>query len=184
MAVVLRAALGSELPPELRMRPIITDRLVCVVRDDHPSVGDALDLDEYVALDHVQVAPRGRPGGYVDELLADHGLTRRVGRAVPYFQVALSMVARSDRVLTVSERVARALAPGLGLRVLEPPLPLEPFALSMIWHPRYGSDPGHRWLRERFFEASELVGALSHEGARRSLSPTDPTTGVGGPSGR
>lgn len=170
----LAVGIYGALPPELRTRPIITDRLVCVARAGHPAVGEVLTLEAFTSLDHVQVAPRGQPGGYVDEVLASRGLRRRVTRAVPYFHVALEWVAGSDRLLTVSERIARRAAPGLGLRVLEPPLELEPFALSMVWHPRLDSDPGHRWLRERLVEVTQAQEAMAHPGSRRRLSRSDP----------
>ena len=87
------------------------------------------------------------------------------------------MTARSDYVLTVSERIARLLGPRLGLRVLEPPLPLEPFALSMVWHPRFDGDLAHRWLREQLLEATRALDGLAHPAPRRQLSVADPTTG-------
>jgi DNA-binding transcriptional LysR family regulator len=126
-------------------------------------------------LEHIQIAPRGRPGGYVDELLAARGLSRRVARAVPYFSAALQMVASSDRILTVSERIARLAAPTLGLTVVEPPLPLEPFALSMVWHPRFDADPAHRWIREQLLDVSREKDGLVHRSARKRLSRSDPT---------
>ncbi len=172
----LAVGIYRDLPPELRTRPVITDRLVCVVRAGHP-VGDRLDLQRYVALEHMQIAPRGRPGGYVDRLLAEAGLERRVSRAVPYFQVALAMVAASDAVLTVSERIARIAAPTHGLRILEPPLDLAPFALSLVWHPRFDGDAGHRWLREQFAAASAELDGRTHPQARNRLDRDDPTGG-------
>ncbi|MEM9072761.1 MAG: LysR family transcriptional regulator [Myxococcota bacterium] len=171
----LAIGIYGELPPELRTRVIITDRFVCAVRKDHPVVRKRLSLAQFLKLEHIQVAPRGRPGGYVDELLQERGATRRVARAVPFFRAALELTANSDRVVTISERIARKLGPPLGLKILEPPLPFEPFALSMVWHPRFDADPGHRWLRERLLEVTEAMGARSHPRARRSLSATDPT---------
>jgi DNA-binding transcriptional LysR family regulator len=173
----LAVGIYGELPPELKVRPLITDRFVCVVRADHPSVGDALTLEEFIALDHVQVAPRGQPGGYLDELLEQRGLRRRVSRAVPFFQVALAMTARADYVLTISERIARALAPSLGLKILEPPLALKPFALSMVWHPRFDADAAHAWLRDQLIKSARTLAPEQHPDARRQLSASDPTTG-------
>ncbi len=172
----LAIGIYGQLPPEMRTRPLITDRLICVVREGHPVVRKRLSIEQFTRLPHVQIAPRGRPGGYVDDLLAERGLSRRVARAFPYFRVALETTARADYILTVSERIARALGPQLGLRLLEPPLPLEPFALSMVWHPRFASDPGHTWLRQQLVEVTQ---ALDHPGARRRLSASDPTTGGG-----
>lgn len=173
-ATDLAIGIYGELPPELRSRPLITDRFVCVVREGHPTVRARLSLDRFVRLDHIQIAPRGRPGGYLDELLAERGLARRIWRAVPYFQVALAMVAESDAVLTVSERIARRLGDRLGLHILEPPLPLEPFTLSLLWHPRFDGDHAHAWLRAQLEEAARAVAPEHHPGARRRLSRSDP----------
>lgn len=167
----LTIGIYGDLPPELKTRKVITDRFVCVVRRGNPLVDAPLTLEQFVALEHIQVAPRGRRGGYVDELLAKQGLRRRVTRAVPFFSAALDLVANSDRILTISERIARLSAPELDLELHEPPLPLEPFALSLVWHPRFDADPGHAWLREQFLN----LDAAPHTSARRSLSKTDPT---------
>ena len=146
----------SELPSELRIQQLLTDEFVCVVRAEHPTVRSKLGLAEYAALDHLQIVPRGEPGGYVDELLAVHGLQRRVARAVPYFLAALVLTASTDYVLTVSRLLARPMASKLGLRLVAPPpeLGLEPYALSQIWHPRDDRDPSHRWLRSVIAQAA------------------------------
>lgn len=128
---------------------------MCVVRKDHPRVRRRLSLNQFVALEHVQIAPRGRPGGYVDDLLAERKLSRRVARTVPYFLTGLMLVAETDYILTVPGRVARATADRFGLRVIEPPLALDSYALSLIWHPRNDGDPAHQWLRSLFVRASE-----------------------------
>jgi DNA-binding transcriptional LysR family regulator len=170
----LAVGIYGDLPPELKTRTLFTERLVCVVRKGHPTVKKRLTLREFVKLEHVQVAPRGRPGGYVDELLEARGLERRVARAVPFFHTALEMAATSDYVLTISERIAKATSAALGLVVHEPPLPLEPFALSMVWHPRFDGDQAHKWLRQQLVE---VTADTPHAKARRRLSKTDPTTG-------
>lgn len=107
------------------------------------------------------------------------GLRRRVARAVPFFQVALAMTAGGDYVLTASERLVRGLGPGLGLKILAPPLPLRPFALSMVWHPRFDGDAAHSWLREQLAEAARALALVEHKDARRRLTPGDPTSGHG-----
>lgn len=176
-ATDLAIGIYGQLPQELKMRPIITDRLVCVVRQGHPLVNAQLSLAQYVALQHIQIAPRGRPGGYLDDVLAEQGLTRRVVRAVPYFQVAMAMAARTDHILTVSERIARKLGPALGLKIVELPMVTEPFALSMVWHPRFDADLAHKWLREQLLLVTSQLGGIAHDKPRRHLSSTDPTAG-------
>ncbi len=169
-AADLAVGIYGELPPELVTKTLLTDRFVCVVRADHPHVKRRLSLDEFLAMGHVQIAPRGRAGGYVDGVLAEKGLARRVERAVPFFLAALRLTAKTDYVLTVSERVARATVSDFGLRILEPPLELQPYALKQVWHPRWDGDAGHRFLRDALARAAQTVAGDVHEGARTSLS--------------
>jgi DNA-binding transcriptional LysR family regulator len=149
----------SDLPPDLRIQQLFDDRFVCVVRAGHPRVGRSLSLQQFVDLEHVQVVPRGSVGGYVDELLAKTGHQRRIARALPYFLAACLLVAETDYILTTSIRLARRLAPRLGLRMVAPPraLGLEPYQVAQLWHPRNDRDAGHRWLREAVAEAARTV---------------------------
>jgi len=167
------------LPPELQMRQLITDRFVCVVRADHPQANNKLTLKKYVQLSHIQVSPRGQPGGYIDDLLASRGMKRRVVRTFPSFRVALEIVSQSDYILTISERFAETFAKELQLKILEPPLPLEPYALSMLWHPRLNNVPAHRWLREKWLETAQQLTPKKYANPRRKLDDSDPTTGQG-----
>lgn len=167
----LAVGIYGDLPPELRTRVLLTDRFVCAVRADHPTVKKRLSLDQYLALEHVQVAPRGKPGGYVDDVLAERGVARHITRAVPFFLAALRLAARTDYVLTISERIARVMAPCLGLRLLEPPVALRPYALKLVWHPRFDGDAGHRWLREALLAAAKTAAGDAHDNPRTSLDP-------------
>jgi DNA-binding transcriptional LysR family regulator len=159
----------ASLPPELRTKQLFTDRFVCVVRKDHASIGDKVSLAEYAALDHVQIAPRGGVGGYVDDVLAEHGCTRRIVCTVPAFLAGLHFVAQTDYVLTISERLALAMADRIGLRILEPPVALRPYALQLVWHPRFDGDEAHRWLRTKLADAAKSAAQNIHAGARTKL---------------
>jgi DNA-binding transcriptional LysR family regulator len=133
----------------VRAQRILTERFVCVVREDHPSVGKRLTLDQFVALPHALITPRGHTGGLVDTALAKIGRRRRVALEVPHFLVAPFLVERTDMILTLAERIARALGPSVRLRMLTPPAELElpGFELSAVWHERNNEDPALTWFR-------------------------------------
>jgi DNA-binding transcriptional LysR family regulator len=173
----LAVGIYGDLPQEMRGRQLMTDRLVCAVRRDHPSVGKRLSLAQFARLPHIQVAPRGQPGGYLDDVLREKGLTRQIARAVPFFLTALGLAAQTDYIVTISERVARQMAPSLGLRLLEPPVALRPYALSLVWHPRFDGDAAHRFMRDVFARAAAAVAGDAHPDPRTRLAPSDPTSG-------
>jgi len=160
----LSVCILGHFPPEFLTRRLFTDRFVCVVREGHPGVGRRLTLDQYLALEHIVVSPLGRPS-HVDSVLAERGLERRIRRTVPFFLSGLLLAATTDGILTVSDRAATAMAATLRLRILEPPLPLSPYTLNLLWHPRLENEPANRWLRDVFVRArKEAVPELAPEG--------------------
>jgi DNA-binding transcriptional LysR family regulator len=173
----LAVGIYGALPQEMRSRQLLTDRFVCVVRRAHPVLTERFTLKRFVELPHIQIAPRGKPGGYIDDVLRERGVARNVARAVPYFTVALQLAAQTDYLLTVSERIARRYQRALALEVLEAPLKLRPYALSLVWHPRYEGDPGHKFLRDVFHHAARDVARERHALPRTRLDVGDPTTG-------
>jgi DNA-binding transcriptional LysR family regulator len=143
-------ALGNfrQVPAALRRQALFDERFVCLLREGHPRVGSRLSLKAYLELSHVLVAPMGYRGSVVDDLLVERGAEpRRVALTVPHFLVAPFIVAASDLVLTVPERVARRYASALPLRRLAPPLEVPGFTISQLWHERMHHDAGHAFLR-------------------------------------
>jgi DNA-binding transcriptional LysR family regulator len=146
--VVVSPARAEELPVGIRSRPLFRERFVCLVRAGHPSLRRAVDLAAWLSMRHLLVAPRGTPGGVVDETLAQLGQRRRVALAVPHFLLAPHAVASSDLVVTLGARVAGAFAHILPVRAFEPPVRLPGFEVRMYWHERHHRDQAQRWFRD------------------------------------
>ena len=83
----------------------------------------------------------------IDTLLEQQGLARRVALLVPHFASAPFVVAASDWIATVPERLAHLFA-ALRLQLLPVPLEVPPFRMTMLWHERFDHDAAHTWLRE------------------------------------
>ena len=141
---------------------LFDESFVCAVRRGHPVVrrggrgrggrglgGLGLSLRQYTTLPHLLVSPRAGLVGTVDAALAARGLSRRVAITVPHFSVAPAVLARTDCVATLAERVARLGARSAPLHLLAPPLALPGFAVHMVWHPQTDADPAAAWLRSQ-----------------------------------
>lgn len=157
---ILLDARGFELEVEvddaLQRRVLLRDGFRCFAREGHPAfAGRRLSLKRYVELGHVLVSPSGRGPGFVDRLLGERGLERRVVLRVPQFAAAVEVVAQTDLVLTGPSTLARSVV-GAGLVSRAVPLELPEHAIAMVWHPRFGDEPGHRWLRERLVEVAQM----------------------------
>jgi DNA-binding transcriptional LysR family regulator len=126
---------------------------VCVARQGHPATQGRFTLARYLEYGHILVAPLGGTGSMVDEVLAGLGKSRRVVAAVPHFFLAPFLVAQTDLLLMAPERMARLLAPAFDLKLLRPPVEIEGFTVSQLWHERVQHDPAHAWLRKLISEA-------------------------------
>lgn len=137
----------TNLPAGVVSQHLFDDTFLCAVRTGHPVVKKRLTLEHFVSLAHIQIAPRGLPGGPVDRALGARGLSRRVAVRTPSFLTAPILVASSDLILTAPTRVLLPLAAPFAFRTFPPPLPLEGFRIHQMWHPRSHDDPAHRFFR-------------------------------------
>lgn len=144
----LAIGFAHNVPAQLHSFDLFNDRFICAVRADHPTVGRRITPRQYADLPHIMVAPMGGVTGIVDSALSLHHLERRVAVTVPHFVVTPLVVAQSDCIVTLAERVARSFADVLPLRLLKPPVLLPAIRVAMAWHERSGHDPAQQWLRD------------------------------------
>lgn len=152
----------SGLTNDLRSRHLVKERLVGVIRTDHPLAGHRMTVKRFAELGHVVTSRRGIARGPIDEFLHAAGRTRRIAAVVPSFSAALAMCMRSDLTTIAPSRLAELFcAPG-GLAVFESPIPLPTVDVRVIWHDRDSADPAHRWLLGCVRRAAENVGIEQH----------------------
>jgi DNA-binding transcriptional LysR family regulator len=138
-------------PPQadgVRHEVLFEDRFVSLLRAGHPAARRPLTLERFVALPHVLVSPQGEGESVVDVALRVRKLQRRLVLRVPNFLAAPLVIAATDAIITLPERVARAVASQHRLAVRTPPLPLPEVIFSSFWHARNDGDVAHQWLRE------------------------------------
>ncbi|MEU4243174.1 LysR family transcriptional regulator [Actinoplanes sp. NPDC026619] len=148
-------AIGATAPdlPEFHSETLGHDQVVAILRHDHPCAG-RLDLTAYAAQPHILVSRRGRLTDPVDDLLATHGLHRRVLASVSTAASAMLIVSRTDAVLTAPEATWRPLIETFGLRTEPLPFPAPAPPMISSWHQRYETDPAHIWLRTQVRKAA------------------------------
>ena len=136
-----------EPPDNLVVQHLMDEGLACVVRADHPEVGDAITREQFERLKHVNIVPPGRMRAGLFQALAQQQLKRDVAISVTNFFAVAEMVAVTDYCATLPNLICRRLAHDSRLKVLPAPVDLSTFPVEMAWHVRYRHDPAHRWLR-------------------------------------
>ena len=118
------------------------------MRRGHPLLRGRPSIDELADYPHLSISRRGKLRGPLDDVLAKADHPTGDPPPFPSSFAALVVVASSDMVTTVSERVLEHFRDTLGLEKLPLQTNLPPIAVSQAWHPRFDADPAHRWLRE------------------------------------
>jgi DNA-binding transcriptional LysR family regulator len=146
-------------PDNLVVQHLMDEGLSCVVRADHPEIGEAISREQYERLKHVNVLPPGRMRAGLFQALDQRGLRREVAVSVTHFLAAPEMVAATDYCSTLPNLICRQLMSDPRLKVLPAPVDLGTFPVQMGWHVRYRQDPAHRWLRSLIGEVATSVAA-------------------------
>lgn len=144
---------GLEVHFSLKTKPsnpthverLLEDRLLVIMRRDHPAANKPMSLDAYLQLSHIKVTGVGT--SLIDETLASQGLMRRVMLKVPTWQGMLDVIESTDLVAAIP-------AHWMGLsrfaeHCIAAPLPVEGVSLAIdaSWHRRVDDDEGHKWFR-------------------------------------
>lgn len=127
---------------------VLRDRWVCIVAASNDAVGPQLTLDDLACLP--LVAPYSDDPLHFAPLreLRRLGVEPRVDVITDSFMTVPFLVAASDRVAFLHERLARLLAPVVPIRILPSPVDIGGLSLAMRWHPALTDDPAHRWFRQ------------------------------------
>lgn len=144
----------SASKPRLQTRTIFTDRYVCGMRKNHPLAKGKLTLDKFVRADHLLITLTGEPTGFVDHILREKGLQRRIAMTVNQFSLLPEVLANSNLIAAVNYRSVQHSPFAQALHLTELPFDHDPIRVQMMWHERKQRDTAHCWLLALLTEIS------------------------------
>ncbi|WP_349606752.1 MULTISPECIES: LysR family transcriptional regulator [Cupriavidus] len=139
-----------------RKKTLFTESYSCLLSATHPTIGDTLSLGEYVAAEHVVVAPFS--GHHlVEDVMNEMGLARKVALRVPHFTSLVAVIASTDLLLTLPTRIAHAFAEEGRMRVLPLPFPIPSFDVNLYWYPHAEDSSAQQWFCDTISQALSTV---------------------------
>lgn len=126
------------------------DTFVCIVRADHPKIGDTLTRKQFVEMSHgvVSFAGTGHDAA-VEKILARQRIRRHIGLVVQHFATLPMTISRTDLIATIPLKAAEAFSNLTRIKTLKPPINIPGFEIKQHWHERYHNDPANRWMRHQ-----------------------------------
>ena len=144
------AMIGGHLPlprDGVRQR-LFEERFVCLCDAEKGLVHETMDLAAYAARPHALFSAVGGDGApaALDAILLRQGLRRRVVATLPHVMALPFVIAGTDLVAALAERVAHRLAAPAGIKVLPLPCEVSPFAIDLLHTRRATTTDAVRWL--------------------------------------
>ena len=137
----------EDISEALYQRQLFRQPYVTMMRKGHPLAKGEVSLARFVKAEHMLVDASESPYDRINALLARAGIGPAVRFRVPHFTAVPYMVATSDLVVTVPQKLAERASTPFGLEWIVPPLELPALQTNVFWHRRYNQDPGNQWLR-------------------------------------
>ncbi|MEL7141179.1 MAG: LysR family transcriptional regulator [Cyanobacteria bacterium J06573_11] len=151
----LICGLFPEKVDQHKQQKLFSEKFVAVCRIGHPDIKNKLSLKTFVKAHHLLVSVKEDRKGRIDSLLAKKNLQRHIAVSVPHFLVAPGIVAQSDLITTMTERVARAFMQPYRLQLFPLPLSVKGFSVFMRWHSSNETVAAQQWLRSTIFAISQ-----------------------------
>ncbi|HMN72099.1 MAG TPA: LysR family transcriptional regulator [Rhodoblastus sp.] len=140
----------------LIFRRLMGGDYVVAVRRGHPALRDKLDLETYLALDHVAASSRSAGLNIEDMALQEMGRSRRVVVRCQNLWTASQLAARSDLALTLPRRFASSVCQPDQQDLHPFPAPHQKTHIFLYWHSKFDGEASNLWLRERIVAAVGL----------------------------
>ncbi len=156
------AGFFADLPDTFRQQRLLSEDFVVLASQSNPRLQAGLDLQGFLACEHLLTTLTGDLNGLVDRALAAQGQVRKVAAGLSSFIAPPRLLRGTDLLLTCLRSVAEeAVAHDTDLRIHSLPLALPRVEVMQIWHERTDADRLRRWLRQQIQQvADELQGAL------------------------
>lgn len=135
----------DEVPARFVARTLYEEDFVIAMRSGHP-FGKDPTIDKFCRMEHLVISLTGDAYGFVDDVLARHGRSRRVALTVPNFMFALSVVAETDLIAALPKAFVAMYARRFGVVSARAPLPLDRSRISAIVSKAALMDSGVAWL--------------------------------------
>ncbi len=124
-------------------------KFVCVMRPEHALAKEPLNLDNFLAAEHLLVSHSGDAQGMVDTELAELGKVRRIAMTVNTFGSVFPLLADSNLITILPEAVTTKYVAAGDVITKALPISVADVKIYMAWHTRQNRDPALRWLMNR-----------------------------------
>jgi DNA-binding transcriptional LysR family regulator len=137
------------LSPAICRQKLHAEPLVVLARRNHPAIQGELNLETYLALEHILITGRRRGSGHEDAALSRRGMSRRIRMRCQQHAAANEVVSQSDLLATMPRSYAEQVNRHTDNQIFACPADIPALDLFLYWHSNVDKDSASLWFRER-----------------------------------
>ncbi|MGB6135888.1 MAG: LysR family transcriptional regulator [Shewanella sp.] len=139
------------VPPKVKtfsFQKIAQEKIVCVVRDQHPQITQQLSREQYFAAEHIMYRFH-RDNMRVADIISNEPLPERTLYCEQSSLLSmLSLISKSDAIAIAPYAFTKNYAELFKLNIIELPFDTRPIELFSIWPSKHAQDKSCIWLRQ------------------------------------
>ncbi|MCG9678809.1 LysR family transcriptional regulator [Vibrio sp. Isolate24] len=143
--------------PPTRSRDLVweqiqDDEMVCLMSPQHPLVNQSLNIEEYLAYQHIGILDKDLSTPYFEQNLTQQYSSRNIAISVADFGSAAVICHQTEFLLTCSKMWAEKSLQAQSL--IQKPLPFSygKVAYSLVWNQASSNDPALKWLHSQLIK--------------------------------
>ena len=153
--IVIGLDATQTLPSHLISEPWLTEDVVCLCSNTHPTYQNKLTQKEYETASHVVFADlTSDTSNRIDDWLIEKGNKNGEGKARQHiartmnYTAAARIVTKTDSIMTLPYHMALMFTEMLPVKILQPPKNIPNIEMNMVTHPLFNNDPEIIWLKQ------------------------------------
>jgi len=160
--------------PSIYQQRLFSHDLVCLLRNGHAIKEARLTLEQFCALEHLQVRDGGRNQEMYESFLNEAGIKREVVLQMGHYMSTAAIIERSNLGAVLPRTVANLYAGHAQVRSVELPIEFPTYDIRQHWHARFHKDSRNQWIRQtiRMLFQDDRLGvsaALPHQRPGREV---------------
>ncbi|MGV0036526.1 MAG: LysR family transcriptional regulator [Candidatus Azotimanducaceae bacterium WSBS_2022_MAG_OTU7] len=134
--------------PQIKQTALFSHPYVCVINKDNKLVGNTLNVESYLKLQHIHISTRRGGLGHVDLALGKMGKKRDIVLRTQHYLSTPTLVQDTNFALTVPRNFAEFLVAGSSTRYLDLPFDAPNLESFLYWHESTDRDQANTWMRK------------------------------------
>lgn len=136
---------------------LFEDSWTCAVWSKHPTVGDTMSLEEFLALPHLAFSFYGEQFTLAHDYLHELGYHSKIVASTETFSTAPFLLQGATLATIVPKRLGERLQSAADIKLIGLPFNAPPFLERLIWNPRFTASPAHAWMRAQIAAVAKTL---------------------------